>query len=218
MNNRYTAVIFDRDGVLTDFDLRGASAYFEALLPISIADMGEQWRTLGQKIGFPRSNAEEKQFWHAFWQMLIDQYQLPAATQEKLYQVDYKAFIHPFADARPALTAVRQHGLATGVLSNFTLASLPDSLTAVGLLDLIDIACAATVIGAAKPDPAAYHAVTDQLGTTPEKCLFFDDEIDCVLGARAVGMHAFLVDRQQPKHDLEAGIVADLTIVAELLQ
>lgn len=218
MNRNYTAVIFDRDGVLTDFDLVGASAYFEALLPISIADMGQKWSQLGQKIGFPRTNEEESRFWRAFWQTLVEQYDLPPATQEKLYQVDYKSFIHPFADARPALTAVRQKGLPTGVLSNFSLASLPDSLTAVGLIDLIDVACAATVIGASKPDPAAYYAITNLLNISPESCLFFDDEIDCVRGARAVGMHAFLVDRTQKQHDLAAGIVADLSAVADLLQ
>ncbi len=214
---KYTAVIFDRDGVLTDFDFEQASAYFETILPLSMPELSLRWQQWGNQVGFPDSLAAEAIFWQGFWHGLAEEFQLPTAVQEQLHQVAYTRFMHPFPEARAALLAARQHGLPTGVLSNFTLASLADSLTAVGLADLIDEACAATVIGVAKPDPAAYLTICHALNVQPEQCLFFDDEPLCVDGARQVGMAAYLVDRQRTEHDLAAGIVCDLTAVPLLL-
>lgn len=214
---KFTAVIFDRDGVLTDFDLGGAAAYFESLLPLSVPELAERWQQWGVQVGFPRSTAEEAAFWQGFWRGLAEELALPPAVQMQLQQVEYTRFMRPFPDARAALLTARRHGLQTGVLSNFTLASLVDSLTAVGLADLIDEACAATVIGVSKPHPEAYLTICRTLGVSPAHCLFFDDEPVCVQGARQVGMAAYLVDRQRPDHDLAAGIVRDLTAVPLLL-
>jgi FMN phosphatase YigB (HAD superfamily) len=52
------------------------------------------------------------------------------------------------------------------------------------------------VIGYAKPSPLAYQHITNALSVAPHECLFFDDEQSCVDGARAVGMIAHLVDRE----------------------
>ena len=130
---------------------------------------------------------------------------------------EYTSCMLPFLDARPALLEARQRKLGIGVLSNFSLASLDGSLAAVDLAELVDVACAATVIGAAKPDAKAYLTITQLLGVQPEECLFFDDEIACVEGGRAVGMQAYLVDRQSTKHEIAKGIVCDLTAVAQIL-
>jgi putative hydrolase of the HAD superfamily len=217
MMMNYTAVIFDRDGVLTDFDLASAAAYFETLLPLSVDELAIRWQQWGEKAGFPTNLVEEKAFWQSFWQELASDLGLPAAAQHQLQQVEYTRFLRPFPEAYQSLLAVRHSGRKTGVLSNFTLASLPDSLAAVGLADLIDKAYAAPVIGVAKPDLKAYLTMARALGVNPAQCLFFDDEEPCVQGAREVGMTAYLVDRQRLTHDLSAGIVCDLTAVPLLL-
>jgi putative hydrolase of the HAD superfamily len=213
----FTAVIFDRDGVLTDFDLAAAAAYFAALLPLSMQELATRWNAWGAIVGFPRNLEEEAKFWAGFWQQLADDFHLSPAAQGQLRQVDYTRFLQPFPDARPALLTAREYGLRTGVLSNFSLASLDGSLTAVGLADLVDAACAAPVIGASKPDQEAYLAITRALGVQPEQCLFFDDELKCVIGARQARMTAFFVNRQQASHDLPAGIVRDLAALPSIL-
>jgi putative hydrolase of the HAD superfamily len=76
--------------------------------------------------------------------------------------------------------------------------------------------CAAPVIGAAKPAPRAYEIALDGLRVEPEQCLFFDDETECVEGARKLGLRAYLVDRQAPMHNLARFVVADLRAVPEL--
>lgn len=191
----FDAVIFDRDGVLTYFAEDEIQAFFAARLPISVEALVGRWQAWGTRVGFPRSTDEEDVFFRGFWNNLADQLQLAPEVRTELLTLSYTRFIRAYADAHPALVAARAAGLQIGVLSNFSLASLIESLQVVGLADLVDIACAATVIGASKPDPAAYNTVLRALQVSPERCLFFDDEQPCVDGARAVGMHAYLVDR-----------------------
>ena len=115
------------------------------------------------------------------------------------------------------LRHAKRAGCRVGVLSNFSLATLDASLAAVGISDLIDVACAATVIGYSKPDPRAYHVVLKELGVGPEQCLYFDDEITGVDGARNVGMDALWVNRDAATHDLARAEVCDLTAIPILL-
>lgn len=211
------AVVFDRDGVLTSFDLAEAAAYFAPLVPLSVRELGQAWVAWGRARGFPRSLAAEQSFWRGFWESIGERLALPPATRERLHAFSYTSVVRAFPDARPALELVRASGRKTGVLSNFSLASLEPSLAAAGLLDLVDAICAAHVLGAAKPAAEAYHAIARALGCPPAACVMLDDEPACVEGARAAGMRAYLVDRSRADHDLERGVVADCSALAELL-
>jgi putative hydrolase of the HAD superfamily len=211
------AVIFDRDGVLTNFDRAAALAFFQPRLTLSLEEIADRWADWGEKVGFPRTLVEEKLFFQEFWNTMGDELNLPGEIRRQLQQFEYTSCMRPLPDARPMLLEVRQRGMRTGVLSNFSLASLPASLVAVNLADLVDVACAATVIGAAKPAPEAYLTASRALGVQPEECLFFDDEIVCVEGGRAVGMRAYLVDRQRTHHAIAEGVVRGLTAISQIL-
>lgn len=213
---RIRAVIVDRDGVLTDFDMAAAEAYFVELLPISLEEMYERWEAWGAEVGFPSSLAEEETFFRGYWDSLADEFELDVNARRQLRAFDYTRFLVAYPDARPALAAAREAGLRIGVLSNFTLASLTPSLKATGLIDLVDAACAATVIGASKPAPQAYVIAAEMLDVSPDECLFFDDERPCVDGARRAGMTAYLVDRSLSRHELAHGIVCDLSAIPYL--
>jgi len=45
-------------------------------------------------------------------------------------------------------------------------------------------------LGRAKPDPAVYQAVLDDLGATPPSVLFIDDRTENALAATALGLQA----------------------------
>lgn len=211
------SVVFDRDGVLADFAIVEAAQYFAPLLPIDLDQLSERWEAWGNTAGFPTSLREEKLFFDGLWNSICDEFMLPSETRAELLAFDYTDYMKPFQDARPAMEYVRHRELTVGVLSNFALASLEASLEAIGLLDLADCACAATVIGASKPDPESYLTVCGRLGVKPEECLFLDDEVECVEGARAVGMAAYQVDRQLAEHRISAGIVSSLDVLPDLL-
>lgn len=211
------AAIFDRDGVLTYFDQEAAMAYFRRLVPIGIPELAQRWQAWGQQVGFPASVEAEVGFWRGYWEQLCNDLGLDATVQAELQAFDYTSVVRAYPDARSALLQVREHGLRVGVLSNFSLATLEASLQAAGLADLIDVVCAAPVIGASKPEPAAYQAVLDQLSVTADNAIFFDDEAPCVAGALAVGIRAYRVDRARDVDDPDTGVIRDLNSVRALL-
>jgi putative hydrolase of the HAD superfamily len=49
-------------------------------------------------------------------------------------------------------------------------------------------------LGLQKPDPKIYHRLEQQLGYGGTQVIFFDDKIENVEGARAVGWHSELID------------------------
>jgi putative hydrolase of the HAD superfamily len=214
---RIQAVLFDRDGVLVTFNLARAKLFFDPILPISLYEIAAKWEAYGQRYGFPTSLVEEEAFFAGFWGALADEFGLSAKLRDELLAFEYVSCLSAYVDGLHALAFARAQGLKVGVLSNFSLASLEKSLLATGYGGLFDAACAATVIGAAKPGAGAYLHTAAQVGAPPETCLFFDDEIACVEGARAVGMHAYWVNRQAAAHDFAAGMVADLGALPLLL-
>jgi HAD superfamily hydrolase (TIGR01509 family) len=211
------AVIFDRDGVLTYFDMAPAIAYLEPIVQLSIDEIAQRWWQWRDPAATPTDVVEEQALFAGFWDIMADDLSLSQEKRDQLHQFDYTTVVRAFPDSRPALLTAQQRGLRIGVLSNFELASLDASLEAAGLADLIDVACAAPVIGVAKPDPEAYLTVARALSVRPENCLFFDDELSWAEGARAVGMHAYFVDRDRAEHALSQGVVCDLSAISQLL-
>lgn len=207
------AVIFDRDGVLADFDMRAVGDFILPLVPLSLAALGERWIVWTNQVGPLGSATTEESYWRAFWDWLADELALDAATKAALYRFQYLDYIRAYPDSRSALAVAKAHGLQVAVLSNFML--VDRSLERLGLADLVDVAVSAGTIGAWKPDPTAFHYVTTALGVAPQECLLFDDEPPNVAAARRLGMVAYLVDRSAPLRD--PGTVADLSDLANLL-
>lgn len=214
---RFDAVILDRDGVLANFNMEVAARFFAPRLPFSLWEISDRWEAWGARVGFPRSLEEEAEFFHGFWNSLCDELQVGPDIRADLHGFDYTRYMSAYPDVRPALIAARRAGVRIGVLSNFSLASLDASLAAIGIDALVDVACAATVIGAAKPAPLAYRIAAERLGVSPDACLFLDDEEACVAGARAVGMTAYWVDRSRQTHALDQEVMADLSALPDLL-
>jgi putative hydrolase of the HAD superfamily len=67
---------------------------------------------------------------------------------------------------------------------------LENDLAACGLDSAFDVIFNSARLGIAKPDPEAFRTVAAALGTAPERCLFVDDTVPNVEGARAAGMQA----------------------------
>jgi putative hydrolase of the HAD superfamily len=191
------AVIFDRDGVLAEFDLDRTRVELGPLLPFGLEQLGAHLRKWAAHGGRAVTDvASEQAFWEAFWAHLCGELGLSDEVRGQLLRFDPRRTLRAFPDARPALEQARQRGYRVGVLSNFTLLDLPGSLKALGLGELVDVALSAAMIGTAKPAPEAYQAMARALGVDPETCLFVDDRPECVEGARRVGMRAWLLDRR----------------------
>ena len=191
------------------------------IMMISLDELISLWTEWGAAVGMPRSLAEEERFLGGFWDHIGLLQELTPSQIAELHEIDYTEFVCAFPDAVPALEYARRCGLKIGVLSNFGLASLDASLEAAGFGNMFDVACAATVIGASKPSIDAYLITAKRLDVAPEECLFFDDELECVVGALRAGMKAYFVQRFFNRRSIdieEVNIVADLAALPDLVQ
>lgn len=100
-----------------------------------------------------------------------------------------------FPDVLPALRELRESGLRLVVVSNWD-CSLPEWLDRAGVGPLVDGAVSSAVVGEAKPAPAVFEAGLRLAGCDAGEALFVGDSVENdVLGARAAGLRAVLVQR-----------------------
>jgi putative hydrolase of the HAD superfamily len=114
---------------------------------------------------------------------------------------EHAANFELFEDTLPVLAELREHGLKIGLVSN-TGRDLAAFVTH-HALD-VDAAVGSGAHGKTKPHPAIFQAALDELGVTAEEAAMVGDSPDDdVEGARALGMRAFLVDRDDRFPEIE---------------
>jgi HAD superfamily hydrolase (TIGR01549 family) len=119
-----------------------------------------------------------------------------------------------YEDAEPVLGELRRAGLKIGLVSN-------------GVRDLeafvvhhrlrVDAVVCSRSHGKIKPHETIFRAALDLLGVEPEQAAMVGDSPeDDVEGARALGMHAFLVDRDDRFPELEGRLPSLYALPAAL--
>jgi len=99
-----------------------------------------------------------------------------------------------FPEVQQTLDKLRTHGKRMAVCSNLAAAYGP---VVRQLLPLLDAHILSFEVGAAKPEPAIYSKVCDQLSCQPNEVLFIGDSKRCDLeGPIAFGMEARWLDRK----------------------
>lgn len=98
-----------------------------------------------------------------------------------------------FEDTLPVLEELRRHNLKIGLVSN-TGRDLDAFVSHHALV--VDAAVSSGAFGKVKPDPSIFRATLHKLAVRPHQAAMVGDSPeDDIAGARAIGMHAFLVDR-----------------------
>jgi putative hydrolase of the HAD superfamily len=100
-----------------------------------------------------------------------------------------------FDDAAPALAQLRALGLRLVCVSNWDV-SLPEVLTRCGLEGALDAVVTSAEAGSRKPDPAIFQPALRLAGCSAAEALYVGDTpAEDVVGARAAGIPALLIDR-----------------------
>jgi putative hydrolase of the HAD superfamily len=112
-----------------------------------------------------------------------------------------------YADALPVLDALRGHGLKLGLVSNGSRDL--EEFVAHHALE-VDCAVGSRAFGRTKPHPEIFRHALGLLGVEPKGAAMVGDSYqDDIEGARALGMRAFLLDRDDRYPD-EAERLPDL--------
>jgi putative hydrolase of the HAD superfamily len=94
------------------------------------------------------------------------------------------------------LDQLKNTGIVLGVVSNWD-SRLPEILKNTGLAPYFNFILASTVVGSAKPDAAIFKEALQRAGVAPEQaCHIGDEPATDIAGARNVGIHSILIDRQ----------------------
>ena len=119
--------------------------------------------------------------------------------------------------ATTALALAREAGLAAGVISNSN-GSVASILDALGFLPHLDFVLDSSVVGVEKPDPRIFRMALEQAGVTPGEAVYVGDlySID-VLGARAIGMDAVLLDPGACWGDRDCPVAPDVAAAVRLV-
>jgi putative hydrolase of the HAD superfamily len=105
-----------------------------------------------------------------------------------------------FDDVIPALQRLEAAGVKRAVVSNAD-ADVTDFCLKMGFALHMDLIVTSALVGYEKPDPRTFHAALDPLGVVPGRALHLGDQaLSDVVGAKAIGMHAALLDRYH-RHD-----------------
>jgi REG-2-like HAD superfamily hydrolase len=124
----------------------------------------------------------------------------------------------PYPDVIDTLRRAHERGLVQGVVSDWGTDLVP-LLHAHELTQHLDFVVASAAMGAAKPHADIFRFALARAGLTPADVLYVGDSyISDVLGARAVGIAAVLLDREGTAPPVDCtviGSLADLLDVAE---
>ncbi|WP_240229389.1 HAD-IA family hydrolase [Devosia lacusdianchii] len=148
-----------------------------------------------------RDEISERDYWHRrtheVGQLVGEDWRDMQTFVIRARGADPDAVIRP--EARRAIKAVHAAGYRLAILSNeldlFYGAGFRSKLP---LLNHFELVVDATYTGILKPDPRAYGLVTDALGLSAEACVFVDDQMRNVDGARRVGMKSVHFDVTNP--------------------
>lgn len=129
----------------------------------------------------------------------------------------------PYPDAVAALELVRSHpprdGLArpqVAVISDFG-SSLADVMDTLGLRPFIDVLAISAVEGLAKPAPEFFLLACARAGVAPADAVMIGDSYRAdILGARAAGMDAVLLDRNGTATEADVPVAPDLVAAVQL--
>ncbi|MCH8025591.1 MAG: HAD-IA family hydrolase [Chloroflexi bacterium] len=171
------------------------------------------------------SDARARGFWNSYYVKAMqatgidetdDNLQAAANALHDWYQQPEQWLIYP--EVPEMLQRVQALGLRQGVISDWGTDLVP-LLHAHDVSDHLDFVVASAAVGAAKPHPEIFHYALARAGLQADDVLYVGDSyISDVLGARAVGIAAVLIDREQRAPEVDCPVVTSLLDVLELIE
>jgi 2-haloacid dehalogenase len=104
--------------------------------------------------------------------------------------------LEAFPEVPATLTALRQTGARTAILSNGSPRMLAAAVASAGIGDLLDDVLSVEAVGVFKPDARVYAMVGARFGTAPADVLFVSSNGWDVAGAAAFGFRTAWVNRR----------------------
>ena len=226
---RYKAIFFDRDGTLTKNDPEMDLELHRRYKELSGVDLDVPYNRFikffnkameQEKPYIPyRTIDDEILFFTDFYELLLIDDGAKENVKEKAKFLGEKlwyVYKKPYDETVEVLEYFYNKGYIMGVISDCP-PSLKYSLELIGLSKYFTSFTASSIVGVGKPDPKIYQYALDKEGVNAEDCLYVDDTLNEVDGARNIGMPAFHIDRKG-KYQKTEWTITNLKEIIEYLR
>lgn len=224
-------VAFDAYGTL--FDVYSVSARLEALFPAKGSSIATVWRD--KQIEYTRlislsdpSGQQGSRFYESFWELTrlaleyaLAKHDLSADSNVMQSLMDQYGELEAFAENQTVLTAIKEAGLSTAILSNGSPEMLHKAVSHAGLAPWLDKVLSVDELRQYKTLPVTYEMVTQAFAVPASEVLFVSGNGWDIMGANWFGFQTCWINRMglpqetlgpPPKHQ-----GADLTAVLDAL-
>ena len=146
-----------------------------------------------------RSPERRLEFFSEYEQLILETAGIPVtrplARQIWELAISVPKEFTPFEDTLPALKSLRDRSYRLGIITNLR-ADLAPLVKQAGLEHCMDFCVNSTLAGSEKPHPPIFEEALRRANASPDEVLHIGDQVRSdVAGARAMGMHAALLDR-----------------------
>lgn len=224
------AILYDAGHTLVEPRPRASDiwTFLSAQLGIELATkraMPNVGQSYYAKIGTYDSDKRARSFWAEYYaSALIDagvdlphEQLLSAGNAVYDWYQDPAQWV-PFPETLEALTHAHELGLVQGVVSDWGTDLVP-ILHAHEVTRHLDFVVASATVGVAKPHPDVFRFALARANLKPSEVIYVGDSyVSDVLGARAVGIRAVLIDREGKAPALDCPVVASLLDVFDLIE
>lgn len=174
------AVVFDWGGVLIEDPAPGLMQYCATRLQVAVEDLTLAFGRFGPDLQ-EGSIAES-----LLWERICESLGCLPPQVVSLWGEAFRAIYRPHPEMFDLAERLRKHGLKTALLSN-TEPVVRDYFHEQGYT-MFDIRVFSCDEGVAKPNQAIYERTLARLGVSAAEAVFLDDRLECVEGARGIGM------------------------------
>jgi len=196
------AVLFDAYGTL--FDVYSVGLLAEQLFPGQGQALGVLWRD--KQIEYTRlvTTSDHGVHYQPFWELTraglryaCKRLALPLTQDSEERLMNQYRHLSAFPENREVLTALKDKGVATGILSNGDPAMLAVAVKSAGLEGLLDHVLSVDAIRKYKTHPAAYQLGLQATGLVARQIAFVSSNSWDALGATWFGYRTLWVNRYQ---------------------
>lgn len=196
------AVLFDAYGTL--FDVYSVGLLAEQLFPGQGQALALLWRD--KQIEYTRlvTTSDDGAHYKPFWELTqaglryaCKRLQLALTPEREERLMNQYRHLSAFPENREVLQALKQRGVATGILSNGDPEMLAVAVRSAGLESLLDHVLSVDSVRKYKTHPDAYRLGTQATGLAPRQILFVSCNGWDALGATWFGYRTLWVNRYQ---------------------
>ncbi|KAK3274038.1 hypothetical protein CYMTET_17760 [Cymbomonas tetramitiformis] len=193
------------DGTLVDSELYSERAVRELLAKYELSGEGIDYSTFYGITWASIAHLLQQRFTE------LQGNDIAGPLQELFHSIGLASPPPPIPGSAAAVTAAFEVA-KTAIATSSNRASLEVVMDDLGIRHLLTTTVASEDYGCSKPDPECYLTVAARLGSSPERCLVFEDSIPGIRAAKAAGMSVIAVTYRSTDIQL-ATELADATVV-----